>query len=177
AAVRSHGIRHIPENRILQGLALKASLQDNLIMGVHDQPPIGQGLWIVQDEAAGYARKLVRTFDIRPGDIEARVENLSGRNMQKAILARELAGMPQIIVDAHPTRGIDVGAAEFVYDQLTRQRATAGILLVSSDLDEILRLSDRVMVMYQGRIMAEASPQDLSSGELGLLMAGIDPNE
>jgi len=95
--------------------------------------------------------------------------------MQKAIIARELNGDPEIIVAAHPTRGVDIGAAEFIYDQLLGRRRTAGVLLISSDLDEILRLSDRIVVMYQGRVMAEALPEDLNAEMLGLLMAGMRP--
>ncbi|MDW6023409.1 ABC transporter ATP-binding protein [Mesorhizobium sp. BAC0120] len=175
AAMRSLGVAHIPENRISTGLATTAPLMDNLIMGVHRSAPVARGIWIDQDAARDHARKLVQEFDVRPGDIRADAGSLSGGNMQKAIVARELTGDPEIIVAAHPTRGVDIGAAEFIYEQLLRRRDKAAVLLVSSDLDEVLRLSDRIVVMYRGSVMAEVLPQGLTSETLGLLMAGIKP--
>jgi ABC-type uncharacterized transport system ATPase subunit len=175
AGMRRLGVAHVPENRISTGLATTASLLDNLIMGAHRSAPVARGVWIDQDAARSHAGRLVNEFDVRPGDVDADAQSLSGGNMQKAIVARELSGNPEIIVVAHPTRGVDIGAAEFIYDQLLSRRQKAGVLLVSSDLDEILRLSDRIMVMYQGRVMAEALPKDLTAEALGLLMAGMKP--
>nr|WP_273033200.1 ATP-binding cassette domain-containing protein [Pseudaminobacter soli] len=173
AEMRRLGVAHVPENRISTGLATTASLLDNLVMGAHRSAPVSRGVWIDQGAARNRAKTLIREFDVRPGDIDADAESLSGGNMQKAIVARELSGDPEIIVVAHPTRGVDIGAAEFIYDQLLSRRQKAGVLLVSSDLDEILRLSDRIVVMYQGRVMVEALPEDLTAETLGLLMAGM----
>lgn len=175
ATMRKHGVAHIPENRISTGLATSAPLLDNLIMGAHRQAPVGPGAWIDMTAARAHAARLVKAFDVRPGNLAADAGSLSGGNMQKAIFARELDSDPEIIIAAHPTRGVDIGAAEFIYEQLLERRRHAGILLISSDLDEILRLSDRIVVMYQGRVMAEAAPHELTSESLGLLMAGIKP--
>ncbi|MEZ5802328.1 MAG: ABC transporter ATP-binding protein [Rhizobiaceae bacterium] len=175
AGMRRLGVAHIPENRVATGLAPSATVLDNLIMGAHRKAPVGRGIWIDQHAAKRHAKALAREFDVRPGDVGADAASLSGGNMQKAIIARELNGDPEIIVAAHPTRGVDIGAAEFIYDQLLGRRRTAGVLLISSDLDEILRLSDRIVVMYQGRVMAEALPEDLNAEILGLLMAGMRP--
>ena len=150
-----------------------ASLVDNLITGGHEKPPILRGLWIDRNAARAHATRRVKEFDVRPGNVDANAGSLSGGNMQKAIIARELDSDPQIIVAAHPTRGVDIGAAEFVYSQLLGRRDRAGVILVSSDLDEIQRLSDRILVMYRGAIIAEVDPEKLTAEQLGLLMAGI----
>ncbi|WP_210204431.1 ABC transporter ATP-binding protein [Devosia submarina] len=171
--MRQRGIAHIPEDRIATGLATTATLLDNLITGAHGVKPIARGPWIDQASARAHAQRLVREFDVRPGNIAADAGSLSGGNMQKAIIARELEGDPQIIVAAHPTRGVDIGAAEFVYSQLLARRERACVLLVSSDLDEILRLSDRILVMYRGAVIAESDADSLTTEQLGLLMAGI----
>jgi simple sugar transport system ATP-binding protein len=171
--MRDLGVAHIPEDRIATGLATTASLLDNLIAGAHRSEPVGRGAWIDQPNARAHAQRLVREFDVRPGNIAADAGSLSGGNMQKAIIARELEGNPEIIVAAHPTRGVDIGAAEFVYSQLLSRRDRACVLLISSDLDEILRLSDRIVVMYRGAVIAEADPDELTTEQLGLLMAGI----
>jgi ABC-type uncharacterized transport system ATPase subunit len=176
AAMRKQGVAHIPEDRIATGLAPTAPLLDNMIMGAHRTAPVGPGAWIDKGQARAHAARLVKAFDVRPGNLDATAGSLSGGNMQKAIFARELAGDPDIIIAAHPTRGVDIGAAEFIYEQLLSRRKKAGIILISSDLDEILRLSDRIVVMYQGRIMAEAPPHLLTPETLGLLMAGIKPD-
>lgn len=173
--VRRLGVAHIPENRVSTGLAATISLLDNLIMGAHRKPPVGKGIWVDAKAARQHAGRLVRHYDVRPGNLDANAESLSGGNMQKAIIARELDSDPSIIVAAHPTRGVDIGAAEFVYAQLLMRRDAAGIVLVSSDLDEILRLSDRIIVMHSGAVMAEATPATLTPEKLGLLMAGIKP--
>lgn len=171
--MRASGVAHIPEDRVSTGLAPSASLSDNLITGAHAKPPISKGIWIDKGPARDHAARLVKEFDVRPGNLAANAGSLSGGNMQKAIIARELDSDPQIIVAAHPTRGVDIGAAEFVYAQLLGRRDRAGVILVSSDLDEIQRLSDRILVMYRGAIIAEADPERLTAEQLGLLMAGI----
>jgi len=176
ATMRRHGVAHIPEDRIATGLATPAPLLDNLIMGAHRTAPVGSGAWLDMAAARTYAASLVQSFDVRPGNLAAPAGSLSGGNMQKAIFARELSSDPEIIIAAHPTRGVDIGAAEFIYEQLLERRRQAGIILISSDLDEILRLSDRIVVMYHGRIMAEAAPHELTPEKLGLLMAGITPD-
>ncbi|WP_445505143.1 ABC transporter ATP-binding protein [Microvirga sp. G4-2] len=177
ARTRALRVGHIPEDRIEQGLAVDASLRENLIMGAHDRAPIAKGIWINTAAAESFARHLIDTFDIRPQSPDTKAGALSGGNMQKAIIARELSSGPDLIIASHPTRGVDVGAAEFVYEQLLSHRCKAGILLVSSDLDEVTRLSDRIIVMFQGRIMAELSPEVATGEMLGLLMAGIHPTQ
>jgi general nucleoside transport system ATP-binding protein len=175
ALMRQLGLAHIPEDRIHQGLALEATLSENLIMGAHNRAPMAKGIWIDSSSAKRFSEELIEKFDIRPRAAAARAQALSGGNMQKVIIAREFASDPSLIIAANPTRGVDIGAADFAYQRLLELREKAGVLLISSDLDEIMRLSDRIVVMFQGRIMAELSPESVTGEKLGLLMAGIDP--
>jgi simple sugar transport system ATP-binding protein len=119
-------------------------------------------------------RGLVEAFDIRTPGLETPVRNLSGGNIQKLIMARELSRRPRLLLVAQPTRGIDVAAAQYIHDRLREQRdAGTGVLIVSEDLDEVLALADRILVVYEGAIIGEATASATSRGEIGLMMAGV----
>ncbi len=169
---RRLGIGHIPDDRLARGVATTATLADNLIMGRQDRPPIARGLRIDPAAIRETAGQLIRRFDIRAAGPDTPVGSLSGGNIQKVVVARELSAEPKVLLSANPTRGIDIGASEFIYEQLRQARhAGLGVLLVSSELDEIRALSDRIMVMYGGQL-SEPFDARIGEHELGVLMAG-----
>lgn len=161
---RAAGLAHIPEDRYARGLAREASIAENLEMGRH-----GRRFLLDRRGMNRRAGELVEAFDVRIGDVGDRAATLSGGNAQKLVIARELAGDPAVVLAAQPTRGVDIGAAEFVHGQLRAARDRgAAVLLISADLDELLALADRIVVLYEGAIVGES----LDEAELGLLMAG-----
>ena len=166
-----HGISLIPADRAKVGTAPNLSVTDNVIMKNYDQDPIGQG-WVVNaSEAREYASGLKEAFDIMVPNINTSVRLLSGGNLQKVILAREISSEPKLMVAVQPTRGLDVGAIEGVQKLLLAQReAGAAILLVSKELEELLSLSDRIYVIYEGEIMGEVDDGDLD--KIGQMMTG-----
>ena len=173
AAIRLAGVSHVPEDRRGAGLVLNYSIAENLILGRQRTPLFTwEGLVLRLRAIFDWARKLIKEFDIRtPGPATA-ARNLSGGNQQKIIVAREMAVQPRVLLAAQPTRGVDIGAIEFIHRRLVAERdAGAGILLVSAELDEIRSLSDRIAVMYEGRIVS-FEPADASEERLGLLMTG-----
>lgn len=173
--IQNIGISYIPDDRTEVGLCLNWSIMDNLIAGKHLKPPISQGKFklLNQKIIALTAKKLQSQFDIRLSNLNDPVSSLSGGNQQKVVLAREIQEVPKILIAFEPTRGIDVGAIEFIYNKLLDLRAKGtAILLISSDLDEILTLSDRVGVIYRGKILAIVNPKTASREDIGLLMAG-----
>jgi len=169
----SLGVGHIPADRHRMGIVLEHSIADNLVLSTYDRPPFAQG--IVRQLAAvlSYARKLVKAFDIRAESPAQPVASLSGGNQQKVVVARELGRSPKVLVASQPTRGLDVGSIEFIHKQIVQQRdAGLGVLLVSSELDEILSLSDRVAVMYRGQIVGLLEGKAAERERIGLMMAG-----
>lgn len=170
---RQAGMGHIPEDRRGVGLVLSYSIADNTILGrQRDKRFTWQGLVLRLGEIAGWAKRLVTQFDVRTPSVETPVRALSGGNQQKVVVARELSSAPQVLLASQPTRGVDIGAIEFIHRQLVAQRdAGAAILLISAELDEIRSLSDRIAVMYEGRIVSIESP-DVAEERLGLLMTG-----
>jgi len=165
------GLSHIPEDRHRRGLVLDYSLADNLILGLQHRYARGAGL----DRRAVLenARKQIERFDVRPADPELPARSLSGGNQQKVVIAREMGRDFQVLLAAQPTRGVDVGAIEFIHDQLRQARASGkAVLLVSADLSEVLALSDRVAVMYGGRIVAILSRDEATAERIGGLMTG-----
>lgn len=168
----TQGLVHIPEDRHLRGLILTFSVEENAILGQHPQPRFAVGPWAQKKRAIrAYAGELVQRFSVSVPSLTAPVRTLSGGNQQRLILARELSRAPQVIVAVQPTRGLDVGGMEFVWEQfLQARRNGAGILLVSMDLDEVMMLSDRIAVMYQGEIVAVLRRGEATKRELGLLM-------
>jgi len=169
---RAAGLAYIPDDRYARGLARPASVTDNLLMGRHQGRLAPRGL-LNRRAIADRARRLVEQFDVRVGSVSDAVATLSGGNAQKLVIARELDSDPRFVLAAQPTRGIDVGAAEFVHAELRRRRDTgAGVLLISADLDELLTVADRIVVLYDGRIAGESPALGADEHELGLLMAG-----
>jgi len=154
------------------------SVAENMILREHHKQPFSHSGFLKLKDISIHTDKLVSQFDIKTPSHETLAKNLSGGNIQKIILAREISRNPRAIIAAQPTRGLDIGATEYVREQLLDQRKRgAAIMLISEDLDEILALSDRVAVIYEGRIMDILSRQDATRERLGLLMAGVHPDE
>jgi simple sugar transport system ATP-binding protein len=167
------GIAYIPESRELDGLISSFSIVENLILDVHDISPAAKKGSLNTDYINENSSKLVKEFDIRTQSIFDTASSLSGGNKQKVVLARELSREVKLVVASQPTRGLDVGSIEFVYEKLLGERsANRAILLISSELDEVLELADRIAVVYKGEIVGEVGP-DVSREKLGLMMAGI----
>jgi general nucleoside transport system ATP-binding protein len=163
----------IPEDRHGVGLALELSLSENLVMKELGRPPLSRRGITARTEVRDWCDELLRDYDVRAPDSDVLVQQLSGGNQQKAILARELSRRPELLVAAHPSRGLDVGALEFVYGRIVEHCEQGGAtLLVSNELDEVLSLSDRVAVMVGGRIVRILPAAGVDRDELGLLMAG-----
>jgi simple sugar transport system ATP-binding protein len=173
AAVLRQGVAHVPEDRTSVGSAPNLSLTDNLIMKRYREAPVARG-WLVDDDAArSLAEGLRETYRIASPTVETEVRLLSGGNLQRAILAREIETRPDLLIAVQPTRGLDVGAIETVHRLLIglRTRGTA-ILLISEELDEILTLADRIEVMYEGRFVGSVPAAEAEIGAIGLLMTG-----
>jgi general nucleoside transport system ATP-binding protein len=175
ASARDHideGVGHIPEDRQRRGLVLEFNLAENLALHAYREPPVSRWGWLSPRRMIERARDLLRNYDVRGGGPQTRASALSGGNQQKVILAREVERNPQVLVAAQPTRGLDVGAIEFVHRRLVEERDEGrAILLVSLELEEILSLSDRILVMYEGRIVGEYPPT-VGQEELGFAMLG-----
>jgi general nucleoside transport system ATP-binding protein len=173
AEARQHlGLAYVPEDRGTKGLVQDFALYENNALKTYDEPPYSRWGWIFPKAMRRSAAEALRAYDVRPPDPDARAGSLSGGNQQKAILARELTGDPGVVIAAQPTRGVDVGAIEFIHGRLLEQRAEGkAILLISLELEEVRSLSDRIVVLYAGRIVGEVGP-DATDEELGLLMAG-----
>ena len=167
------GIAYIPESRELDGLIGSFSIVENLILDVHDISPAAKKGRLNSDYINENSARLVKEFDIRAQSIFDPASSLSGGNKQKVVLARELSREVKLVVASQPTRGLDVGSIEFVYEKLLAERsANRAILLISSELDEVLELADRIAVIYKGEIVGEVGPE-VSREKLGLMMAGI----
>ncbi len=172
---RVAGLAHVPEDRHRMGLVVRFTEWENAILGYEYLPDYASGLLLDIGKARQAAKRAIETFDIRPPDTELRTANFSGGNQQKIVLAREIGRNPDVLIVGQPTRGVDIGAIEFIHNQLIKLRdAGKAILLVSVELDEIRSLSDRILVMFDGRIVGEADPATATENELGLMMAGID---
>jgi general nucleoside transport system ATP-binding protein len=166
------GAGHIPQDRQRRGLVLDFTLAENLALHDYDHRPASKFGWLFPNRLVERARRLLAEFDVRGGDAQTLALALSGGNQQKVVIAREVSRDPQVLVAGQPTRGLDVGAIEFVHRRLVAERDEGkAVLLVSLELDEILSLSDRILVMYEGRIVAEYEP-GVSPEELGLAMTG-----
>lgn len=173
-AVRTAGLAHIPEDRFLRGVAREATIEENTAVVFHDQPRFRRGLHVNFEERAKHAETILERFDVRPRDRTVKAGNLSGGNAQKVIVGREITLEAPVLIAAQPTRGLDVGAIEFIHQQLVEMRDRGhAVLLISTELDEIHALSDRILVIYEGRIMGEFGA-DAPDEEIGLLMAGVE---
>ncbi len=171
---RSENMSHIPEDRHKHGLILDFSLEENMVLQRFREPQFEKGGFIRFDAVRDYAQRLIRQYDVRSGQGPVtKVRSMSGGNQQKAIIARELDREKPLVVAVQPTRGLDVGAIEYIHSQLVRQRDEGkAVLLVSLELDEVMSLSDRILVLYEGEIVGEFDPKKISVQELGLYMAG-----
>jgi general nucleoside transport system ATP-binding protein len=166
------GLGHIPEDRQRRGLVLEFSLAENLALHDFDRRPFSRFGWLWPGRILSWARRLLGEFDVRGGGPETRASALSGGNQQKVVIAREVTRDPSVLIAAQPTRGLDVGAIEFVHRRLVEQRDNGkAVLLVSLELDEVLSLADRILVIYEGRIAGEYGP-DVDEEELGIAMTG-----
>src|SRR6185312_15833645 len=169
------GLGHIPEDRQRRGLVLEFSLAENLVLHDYDKAPISRRGWLSPRTLVQRAGGLLRAFDVRGGGPSTRAGALSGGNQQKVVLAREIERDPKVLIAAQPTRGLDVGAIEFVHRRLITERDEGrGVLLVSLELEEIFSLSDRILVLFEGQIVGEYPP-DVSENTLGLAMTGVAP--
>jgi ABC-type uncharacterized transport system ATPase subunit len=166
------GIGHIPQDRLRRGLVLEFSLAENLALHDYEKEPYSRWGWLRPGRILAWARGLLKEFDVRGGGPHTRAAALSGGNQQKVVVAREVARDPRVLIAAQPTRGLDVGAIEFVHRRLVEERGEGrAILLISLEIDEVLSLSDRILVMYEGEIVAEFPP-DVSEEQLGIAMTG-----
>ncbi|MEX2161896.1 MAG: ABC transporter ATP-binding protein [Anaerolineales bacterium] len=171
-------LSYIPEERMRDGMIREFTVSENLILREHHKPPFSRNGMLNLRTIGQHADKLIKQFQVKTPSRETPAKSLSGGNIQKMVLARELARQPRAIVAAQPTRGLDIGATEYVRGLLLEQRAAgAAILLISEDLDEILALSDRIAVLYEGRIMDIVPRAEATAEKLGLLMAGVSVEE
>ena len=173
---RARGIAHVPEDRHDEGLILDFAAWENIIFGYHHDPEYQKNAWIMDNaKIKKIAREKMERFDTRPLNETLDAKSFSGGNQQKIVLAREIERNPDLLLIGQPTRGVDIGAIEFIHEQIVALRDQGkAILLVSVELDEIMALSDRIVVMFDGHIMGERLPSDTDERELGMLMAGID---
>ncbi|OJH45650.1 heme ABC transporter ATP-binding protein [Paracoccus sp. SM22M-07] len=171
---RRAGIGHIPEDRQVEGLIMDFAAWENVAFGWQDAPEFTKGMLMDNAAIRADAAAKMERFDVRPRNPNLAARNFSGGNQQKIVVAREIERNPDLLLIGQPTRGVDIGAIEFIHKQIVALRdAGKAILLVSVELDEILALSDRIAVMFDGRIMGERLPGNTTTGELGLLMAGV----
>jgi simple sugar transport system ATP-binding protein len=172
--MRALGLGHVPEDRHRVGLVMPFEACESAMLGFHDEPVYGRGVLfdrmaIIADEAAK-----MDSYDIRPRAPLLKTANFSGGNQQKIVLAREIERNPAVILVGQPTRGVDIGAIEFIHKRIVALRdAGKAVLLVSVELDEIFALSDRILVICAGRITGERRPEETNAQDLGLLMAGV----
>jgi simple sugar transport system ATP-binding protein len=167
------GLSYIPEERMHDGAIKDFSVAENLILQDHVWRPYSNGVFLDFKVIDQHAQEMIRDFNVKTPSAETPVRNLSGGNIQKLILARELARKPRVLIAAQPTRGVDIGATEYIHNQLLEQRADGlATLLISEDLDEVRALSDRIAVMFGGEIMGILDGDQISIEELGLMMAG-----
>lgn len=169
------GIGHIPEDRHKHGLVLDFNIRENMILQTYYKKPYSQSGFINETVSTKFAEEMVEKFDVRSGNgIQSIARGMSGGNQQKAIIAREIAREPRLLIAMQPTRGLDVGAIEFIHKQLIEERDKGNaVLLISFELEEIMNLSDRIAVMYDGNVIDIIDRKDASRNQLGLLMAGV----
>jgi general nucleoside transport system ATP-binding protein len=176
--ILERGVAHIPEDRQRHGLILSFPIHDNLMLCTYYQPPFARGINLQEKNIYSNAEKLIEQFDVRTPSIYVPVSSLSGGNQQKVIVAREFSRPIKLLIASQPTRGLDVGSIEYIHSRIIEKRDEGtAVLLVSSELDEILALSDRIAVMYRGQIVDIVPAAQASKEYIGLLMAGIQPSE
>jgi simple sugar transport system ATP-binding protein len=172
-AMRRHGLAHVPEDRQRMGLIIPFAARESAILGYHEEPTYNGAIILRRAAVAARFRQQVTEYDIRPGDGALPTSAFSGGNQQKIVLARELDRHPDLLLVGQPTRGVDIGAIEFIHRRLVALRdAGKGVLLVSVELEEILALADRILIMHDGRMVGEVTPADATERTIGLMMTG-----
>ncbi len=172
-AIAGKGVSHVPADRWKRGLVLEYTLEDNLVFGRHREPQFGKGITFDRPAVRAFADRMLETFDVRPRRRDALARQLSGGNQQKVIVAREFTREGDLLLAAHPTRGIDLGAIEFIHKEVVKSRDQGrAVLVVSAELGELLSLADRIVVMYEGKIAFEAQASATNERELGEYMTG-----
>lgn len=167
------GVAHIPEDRHKRGLLLDSDLEENSILGVHYRPPVTAGGFLSAPAIERRAKEIIENFDVRPPNPHLSAKSLSGGNQQKLIIGREFELNPKLLLVSQPTRGVDIGAIEFIHRKLIALRdAGSAVLLVSAELEEVTALADRLLVIYKGKFVGEVNPKETSNEEIGLLMTG-----
>ena len=175
---RVAGLAYVPEERMRDGVIGDFTVSENLMLIDHSAARYSHLGFLRSRTIARHCRELVSAFSVRTPGIDTPAHNLSGGNIQKLILARELSGQPRVLLVAQPTRGVDIGAAEYIHGRLIQQRDQGtAVLIISEDLDEVLALADRIVVVYEGTIVGEADPRTVARDQLGLMMAGIRSDE
>jgi general nucleoside transport system ATP-binding protein len=177
-AVYRAGVAHVPEDRLKEGLIPGFNIAENMALNNYWQPPVGRGIRLDREVMARLAQERVTEFDVRTPSVFNDVANLSGGNQQKVIVAREFSRDVKLLVAVQPTRGLDVGSIEYIHRRIVEKRdAGAAVLIVSTELDEVMALGDRIAVMYHGRIVGILSPEEATFERLGLLMGGAHPED
>ncbi|WP_338823060.1 Galactose/methyl galactoside import ATP-binding protein MglA [Moorella humiferrea] len=172
--LRQKGLCCIPGDRLKEGLVREFSVWENAILGFQHTPAVKRGFFLSRSKIKNLAARIVKSFNVKIPDLDAPITQLSGGNQQKLIIGRELQASPALIIAVQPTRGVDIGAIEFIYQVLLEwRRQGAGILLVSNELEEVLSLADRIGIIHRGRFMAVGEPGQFSREEIGLMMAGL----
>ena len=168
------GIAHIPEDRHKRGLLLHSDLAENSILGVHYRPPVAMASGFMNSSAIGQrVNEIIENFDVRPPNPALPAKSLSGGNQQKLIIGREFELNPKLLLVSQPTRGVDIGAIEFIHKKLIGLRdAGSAVLLVSAELEEVTALADRLLVIREGKIVGEVDPKTTSTEDIGLMMTG-----
>ena len=179
AALRRLGVAHVPEDRLRNGLLRQASVAGSAILGYQDDPALRGRMGLLSPRAvAAHGRRLMQDYDVRPGDPDLRSALLSGGNQQKLVLAREIERDPSVLLVGQPTRGVDIGGIDAIHRRLLACRAAGkAVLVVSVELDEIMALADRILVMCGGRIVGELTASEATEARLGLLMAGVGADQ
>ena len=172
--MRAAGLAYVPEERMRDGIVPDFSVAENLMLVDNNSPAFSRFGFLSARAIRRHCQELVDAFNVKTPSLDTPARNLSGGNIQKLIMARELSGKPQVLLVAQPTRGIDIGSAQYIHQRLVEQRdAGTAVLIISEDLDEVMSVSDRILVMYEGKIIGTADPRTSTREAIGLLMAGV----
>jgi general nucleoside transport system ATP-binding protein len=170
------GLAYISEERFLDGVVKDLSVEENLMLEQHGEAPFARGIFMDFPKIAEHCRGLIKDYDIKTPSRQTPLRHLSGGNIQKMILARELSRKPGVLIASQPTRGVDIGSTEYIHQRLIAQRAQGtATLLISEDLDEVRNVSDRIAVMYEGQVIGIVERGEVTVEQLGLMMAGVRP--
>jgi ABC-type uncharacterized transport system ATPase subunit len=171
------GLAYISEERFLDGVVKDLTVEENMMIEDHGRSPYCRGIFLNFSKIADHTQEMINDFEIKTPSLQTPLRNLSGGNIQKLILARELSRKPRVLIAAQPTRGVDIGSTEYIHRRLVAQRqAGTATVLISEDLDEIRNLSDRIAVMYEGQIIGIVG-RETSIEDIGLMMAGVQMKE